>query len=297
VLVDAGLTSLSPEGVGALLQPILAGEADWVGPAYTHRIAEGTLTSNLLAPFCRALYGRRIQQVLGGCAGLSLELAGRLVDAEPPQGDPADHGLEIRMPLRAIVYGYRIQQAHLGRKALDLGLAPPDLATTVARALGPFFQAMEPYRGFWQEVRGSVPVTQSGGPAVVLPDAGDNNIRLDRMVRAFRLGLKDLLPIWEQMFQDDTLSGLYPLGLLSPDEFEFPVGLWAHLICDAAVAYREHRLPRDHLLRALVPLYLGRVAGFLREVDAGSPSRIPAILEGIDQAFEAEKEGLKARWR
>lgn len=136
---------------------------------------------------------------------------------------------------------------------------------------------------------------RSGDAPTVLSEAGD--INLDRMVRAFKLGLKDLLPIWEQAFQEETLAGLYPLGLLTSDEFEFPVSLWVRLICDAAVAYHEHRLPHDHLLRALAPLYLGRVAGFMRQTELGPPSRIPAILEGIGQAFEAEKDGLRARWR
>ena len=294
-VVDAGLTSLTPEEIVGLLQPVLAAEADCVGPAYTHTVAEGTLTTNLLSPMCRALYGLRIQQLLGGCAGLSERLAARLVEAEPQHGDAADHDLEIRLTLEAIAGGDRIREVHMGRKVLDAGLAPPDLATTVARAVGPFFRAMERYRTSWQDVRGSKPVQQSGDPPAVLSEAGD--IQLDRMVRAFKLGLKDLLPIWEQAFQEETLAGLYPLGLLAADEFEFPVSLWARLICDAAVAYHEHRLPHDHLLRALTPLYLGRVAGFLRETQLGPPSRIPEILEGIGQAFEAEKEGLRARWR
>jgi glucosylglycerate synthase len=294
-LVDAGLTSLTSEGIVGLLQPLLAAEADCVGPAYTHTVAEGTLTTNLLAPMCRALYGLRIQQLLGGCAGLSERLAARLVEAEARHGDAADHDLEIRLTLEAIAGGDRIREVHMGRKILDAGLAPPDLATTVARAVGPFFRAMERYRTLWQDVRGSTPVQQSGDPPAVLSEAGD--IQLDRMVRAFKLGLKDLLPIWEQAFQEETLAGLYPLGLLAADEFEFPVSLWARLICDAAVAYHEHRLPHDHLLRALTPLYLGRVAGFLRETQLGPSSRIPEILEGIGQAFEAEKEGLRARWR
>jgi glucosylglycerate synthase len=294
-LVDAGLTSLKPEGVVGLLQPVLADEADYVGPAYTHTVAEGTLTTNLLAPMCRALYGLRVQQLLGGCAGLSERLAARLVEAEPRQGDAADHGLEMRLILEAIAGGDRIREVHMGRKVLDPGLAPPDLAATIARVVGPFFQAMERYRTLWQDVRGSTPVQRSGDAPTVLSEAGD--INLDRMVRAFKLGLKDLLPIWEQAFQEETLAGLYPLGLLTSDEFEFPVSLWVRLICDAAVAYHEHRLPHDHLLRALAPLYLGRVAGFMRQTELGPPSRIPAILEGIGQAFEAEKDGLRARWR
>ena len=118
------------------------------------------------------------------------------------------------------------------------------------------------------------------------------------MVRAFDLGLKDLLPVWEQILTEATLERLYPLALLEPGEFEFPPALWARVASDFAVAYHERQLPRDHLLRALTPLYLGRVAAFLREAWRLVPGRrSPASSIGSDAAFEGEKEYLAARWR
>lgn len=117
------------------------------------------------------------------------------------------------------------------------------------------------------------------------------------MVRAFRLGLKDLLPVWEQVMPEETLARLYPLGLLAADEFQFPPPIWARVVSDFALAYHERRLPREHLLRALTPLYLGRVASFLLEAQGTQRTRLPNVLEAIGQAFEAEKEFLRARWR
>ena len=73
--------------------------------------------------------------------------------------------------------------------------------------------------------------------------------------------------------------------------------LWARVVSDFAVAHHERRLPRDHLLRVLTPLYLGRVAAFVLETQAGAPSRVTDALERVGQAFEAEKASLSARWR
>jgi glucosylglycerate synthase len=103
--------------------------------------------------------------------------------------------------------------------------------------------------------------------------------------------------VWEQIMSDATLARLYPLELLEPDEFAFPSALWARVVSDFAVAHHERRLPRDHLLRALTPLYLGRVAAFLREAWASSPRDLAAILDRIGETFEAEQEHLAARWR
>ena len=295
VLVDAGLISLTPEGVGRLAEPILAEAADCVSPAYTHAVAEGTLTTNLLAPMCRALYGQRVQQILGGCAALSQRVVTRLLETDAREADLSDHAVEIQLAIEALTSGDRIVEVHLGRKIVDAGLAPPDLATTLAHTMGPLFRLMDRYRDVWSGITGSSSVPRIGDPPSILPEAGE--VSVDRMVRAFKLGLKDLWPIWEQALQEETLASLYPLGLSAPDEFVFPAEHWARVVFDFAVAHHEQRLPRDHLLRALTPLYLGRVAAFLCEMHAQPAASIPAGLESVGRAFEVEKAGLIARWR
>jgi glucosylglycerate synthase len=73
--------------------------------------------------------------------------------------------------------------------------------------------------------------------------------------------------------------------------------VWARVVMDFALAHHERRLARDHLLRSLTPLYLGRVAAFLREARRASANGTAGLLDQIGRAFEAEKEDLAARWR
>jgi hypothetical protein len=151
------------------------------------------------------------------------------------------------------------------------------------------------HREAWQEAHDARAVPLIAGPATMLPDQGGPDV--ERMVRAFRLGLKDLLPVWEQIMPDTTLTDLYPLPFVAPDEFRFAPRLWARVVGDFAIGHHDRRLPRDHLLRALTPLYLGRVAAFLLETRDRSPAEIEQTLEEIAGAFEAEKPTLIARWR
>lgn len=294
-LVDADLTSVAPAWIEHLLQPVVREEADFVSPVYSRAASEGTLTTNLVAPMTCALYGKRIQQPMGGCAGLSGDLAARYLGADLWTSDLAVHGVDLWLTTEALVCGARVAEAHLGRKSVEPPPGQPDLATTVARVVGPLFRLMERNHAAWDEVRGSVTLPLAGNPEALLTEPGE--IHVERMVRAFRLGLKDLLPVWEQVMPEETLARLYPLGLLAADDFRFPPSLWARVVSDFALAYHERRLPRDHLLRALTPLYLGQVAAFLREAQESPPSRLPDILEAIGRAFEAEKEFLRARWR
>ncbi len=295
LLVDADLTSVAPEWVDRLLQPVVRGDADYVSPAFSRVVSEGTLTTNLLAPMTRALYGKRIQQVIGGCAALSGGIVDRFLQNDIRASDLAAHGLDLWLTTEALASGARVTETDLGRKIVDPAPGQPDLATTLAQVVGSLFNLMERYHAVWEERRGDVPVPSTGNTPALLVTGGETHV--ERMVRAFRLGLKDLLPVWEQVMPEETLGDLYALGLLAGDEFRFPHPLWARVVSDFSVAYHERRLPRDHLLRALTPLYLGRVAAFLLEAHAVSPSRLPDLLEAIARAFEVEKESLRARWR
>jgi hypothetical protein len=294
-VVDASLGRLSPKQAVALLEPVVAGEAELVCPVYTRAVSEGTLTSNLLVPLTRALYGRRMAQVAGGCLALSGALVARCLDGEGPDPRWSGPGLEIWLTLEALASGAAAVEVGLGPKPVEPDGSSADLATILVRAVGPVLTLMDRHGALWLDVRGSTPVPRRGEPAPVTPDPAPPTT--DRMVRGFRLGLKDLLPVWEQVMPEATLARLYPLGLLAADEFRFPPDLWARVISDFAVAHHERRLPYDHLLRALTPLYLGRVAAFLLDARARPAAQVDGLVESMAQAFEVEKPSLVARWR
>ena len=295
LLIDGDLTGVRADRLQALLEPVLGGEAEYVSPAYTRTVSEGTLTTNLLAPLTRALYGARIQQVMGGCAALAGATIGSWLEPGIETGDWHPHGAELWLTTAALASGARLVEVQLDRKLVTPGGPQPDLATILVRTVGPLFALMERYQAVWPDRTGSAAVPRRGDPSPVQADA--RTPAIEPMVRAFDLGLKDLLPVWEQIMPESTLARLYPLALVDPDEFRLPPPLWARVVSDFAVAYHERRLPRDHLLRALTPLYLGRVAAFVVEARATPLARIPESFDKIDRAFEVEKEHLVARWR
>jgi len=295
VVVDAGLASVSPEGLERLLGPVLRNEAEYVSPTYSHAVSDGTLTTNLLAPAVRALFGQRLRQVVGNCFAVSATMLDGFLEAARGEADLAARGVEVWLPLEALASGRRVVEADQGRKAWDPGLAPPDLATTLVQVLGPFFGLLDRYREVWADICGSAELPHRGAAPALLPASA--SVHPERMIRAFRLGLKDLLPVWEEILPDETLQQLYPLGLLAPDEFRFPAPAWAETVYGFALAYHERRLPREHLIRSLAPLYLGRTAAFLLQARERSPSRLPELLEEVGAAFEAGKDALRGRWR
>jgi len=294
-VLDAELIGVQADWVATLIEPVLGAAADYVLPAYSRAPSEGTVTTNLLAPLTCALYGKRIQQVTGGCSALAAPFVERCLHGWADHAAPHPQGTEIALTVAALASGARVAEVHLGRRLVDPTVPQPDLASTLVRTVGPVFALMERSHDVWERTRGSVSVPRFGDAPEVLADTRRPSV--ERMVRAFDLGMKDLLPIWEQIMAEETLGQLYPLALLEPGEFEFLPALWARVASDFAVAHHERRLARDHLIRALTPLYLGRVAAFLREAWMSSPAALVSIFDQIGRAFEVEKEHLAARWR
>jgi hypothetical protein len=294
VLVSGELSAMSRAALVALAEPVATGAADWALPAYTRRAGEGTLSTNLLAPLAGALWGRGVQQAVGGCLALA---TGR-----PGEGPLASAGLdawdgpgaELWLTATALASAARVAQVHLGRRPARRGGREPDVPTIIAQTLAPLFALMERQPDSWIDAGRTVAVPVLGEAPALLADPEPH--RVDRLVRAFRLGLKDLLPVWELAMSQGTLGELYPLALLPAEEFRLAPWLWARVVSDFALAHHERRLPRDHLYRSLAPLYLGRVAAFFNELrqEPGDPG---AVLLRVAQAFEAEKPALAARWR
>src|SRR5262245_55592135 len=214
VVLDADVTGIRADGVAALITPVIENATDYVSPAYSRAISEGTLTTNLLAPLTSALYGQRIQQVTGGCCALAASLIEHCVTNGAGAEAAHAHEIEIALTTAALASGSRVAEAHLGRRVVDPSLPQIDLATTLVRTVGPVFETMEGYRDVWVQSRQTSGVPRFGDVPVTMPDR--ERPATDRMVHAFNLGMKDLLPVWEQIMPEQTLARLYPLALREP---------------------------------------------------------------------------------
>jgi hypothetical protein len=111
------------------------------------------------------------------------------------------------------------------------------------------------------------------------------------------LGFRNLQEIWALLLPPKTLFELQRLGRLAQEEFRMPDESWVRIIYDFSLGYRLRTISRDHLLRALTPLYLGWVASFALEVEKLSAAAAQHRLERLCEAFEADKPYLVSRWR
>jgi hypothetical protein len=294
LLVGADLRALPEEWLERLLRPAWAGELDLVTPLFARAVLDGPVTTCLLYPLTRALYGASVRSLVTAELGLSRQLVARLGDA-PGWGTAASRTLPLFAATVAAATGARLGEAWLGARDAEPPEARLDLGDIVSEAVGAAFTLAELYEEQWHERGPGSPPARLGEPvptpSVIAPAAQA------RMVAVFRQGLRDLPSIWEQVLTAATLADLYALGDLAPEEFAFPAELWTRVAYDFLLAHRFRTLHHRHLLRSLVPLYLGRLAALGRDA-AGQPAPVQErLLERQAQAFEKLKGELADRWR
>jgi hypothetical protein len=280
--------------LGMLLGPIVDGGFDVVRPIYRRPITEGTLNTGLAYPLTRALYGWRLRQPVGGELCLSGAFARRLLEDPDWRRDPAHAGSDAWVVAKALVGGPRACQAWLGarpREAAD----PDDASHALARVLRPVFREMERHAGRWQRVEGSRPLPTFGGGEAAPAEAARPNVA--PLLDVFRLGQRDLAPLWALVLPPATMLSLRAAARDGAETFRVDDGLWARIVYDFAVAHFVKTVERGQLLAAMTPLYLGWLAGFLRDAAGLDPASAETRVEALCSVFEREKPYLIARWR
>jgi len=294
-VVDSDLRSITPEWVELLIRPVLNGEAEFVAPLYHRHKYDGTITNSIVYPLTRALYGRRVRQPIGGDFGFSGRLAAFYLGRDVWETDVARFGIDIWMTTTAIANSFPVAQAFLGAKIHDAKDPGADLAAMLYQVVGATFDLMETYAAVWKEVKGTEAVKSFGFEYTV--GLEQVNVNVGRMLNIFREGLRNLSEIWSVVLGGGDLREVERLGTLSDQEFRFPLTLWPRVIYDYAIAFHQKRLPAEHLIKSLTPLYLGKTAAFILGVAAMGQDEAEAEIEKLCIEFEQAKEYLVAGWK
>jgi hypothetical protein len=90
---------------------------------------------------------------------------------------------------------------------------------------------------------------------------------------------------------------LKKLNRLMDAEFQMADELWVRIVYEFALAHRQRAINREHLLRAMTPLYLSWVASYTLQMRDASAGGFHSRLERLAAAYENQKPYLLSRWR
>jgi glycosyltransferase involved in cell wall biosynthesis len=293
-VVDSDLRSITPEWMELLLKPIYVEEFDYVAPLYARHKFDGTITNSIVYPLTRTLYGKRIRQPIGGDFGVSGRLAEFYLTKDVWETDVARFGIDIWMTTLAMAEGFKVCQSYLGAKIHDAKDPGSDLGPMFTQVVSSVYTLMIHYHKLWETITESEPIPTFGFRYEV--GLEPVNVNVERMIRNFRLAVKELMEIWRKVMVLETAQWLESLGRLSDEAFHFPSDLWVRIIYDFAIAYHKSTLHRDHLLKSMIPLYLGRLASFVKENRESSAKEVEGNIESLCETFEAMKPYLVEHW-
>ena len=293
VVVDSDLRSITPEWIQLLGAPIIYQDFDYVTPIYSRHKYDGTITNSIIYPLTSALYGKNIRQPIGGEFGLSQKIIRNLLEKDVWDTDVAKFGIDTFMTTTAIAEKYNIAQTFLGAKLHDAKDPSKSLGPMFSQVIRTLFELMEKYQNIWKRIKKEKGTTLFGFEAETEPAPIDVNEKLLR--KKFNEGIKIFKNIHKEIFSPSTFRKINSKKLL-----KFNPILWSECIYEVAIYFHKNNKNEELqkiAIEALIPLYLGFVAGFYHATKNISSHESEIFIEKICDSLEDKKPYLIKNWK
>jgi hypothetical protein len=257
VVVDADLTSITPEWIRDLAYPILEKGFDFVTPLYSRNEYDGTITNNICYPLIYGLLGKDLRQPIGGDFAFSGRMASHFLE-QPWHSTTRQYGIDIFMTLRALIGEFRVCQVALGAKIHKP--SAPKLGPMFSQVVGTLFGTLLSCKDTWQDVSTVEEMPLFGHKELAQPQ----NLSVDYkgMKATARYEFEAHREILSQSLRPKVFARLaetYDSG-----KIHIGVDLWTRAVYDLLYAYdTSDSDPR--VIEAMKSLYFGRVISFIRQ--------------------------------
>jgi glycosyltransferase involved in cell wall biosynthesis len=295
--IIGGDAAVTPDWIASLVQPVLESGFDLAVPLYQRQKYEGFLVNSLLYPRVRALYGKDISHPIGGHGAYSRALIRRCLSFETWDMEPARRDVDLWINLKALQDDLKICQVRLGPRPRSSKSVPQNVSEIVSGLTGALYIEMESTAELWQRIRGSIRVPVFGLRFDPSAPSDAHAPDTHALIETFRIGSENLQDIWGMVMSPVALLDVKRMSRQSGREFRFAPELWARIVYDFAVAHRLRPIGRDHLLRAVTPLYMGWVASFIHSLQESDTVQPENKIEEVCMAYESQKPYLISRWR
>ena len=296
VVVDADLKSITPEWIKHLGEPLF-NDFSYVAPLYVRHKYDGTITNSIAYPLTRALYSRRVRQPIGGDFGFSGALAKIYLESKIWDKATSNFGIDIWMTTLAFNDGAPICQSFMGRPKIH---RPKDPAAALGpmfrEVVGTLFAMMENFENFWLKTKYSKPTSIYGFGLGEREEPPKVDVNTDKLLESFHKGFDQYGEIWQQILTSDVYQKLLEIKGMRKLVFTFPTDLWARILYDMAIAFRDADLEKDLIMDSLIPLYFGKTLSFIKKTGKMSILQAEEEIEEDCMVFEKTKPYLVNRW-
>ena len=283
VVVDADLTSITPEWVKHFAQPVLEGY-DFVNPIYSRHKYDGTITNNICYPLVYGLFCRNIRQPIGGDFALSRRFVEHLV-RQPWHRTTEEYGIDIFMTMNAILGGFRICETGLGAKRHKP--SAPKLGPMFIQVVSTAFLTVLRHVDTWKAA------TSIEQPALFglrhMDPPQDLDIDRSAIEKQARDGFAQCRADLEKVLSADLYKEL--AVMFDGGTIDISADQWVTTVYDMIAGFKV-ATDRNALVESLKGLYFGRALAFMNKTwDATSEEAEKDILAQAE-VFLARREYL-----
>ncbi len=298
IVVEADNKNIAPYWIKNFGEPILKG-AGYVCPLYSRHKYEATLTTAVVYPLTRCLYGRRVRQPVAGDFGLKAALVDEFLKTPVWSESVQNHGIDIWMTTMALNARMPICQSFMGCPKVHRVKDPyAHLSVLFRQVVGTAMDLMAANAPFWSQVKWSKPTSLFGADVQEMETPIPVEVNLDRLYERYIQGANDYGSLWQDMFDQTVFHKLHEIAGMGLQHFSFPSQTWARILFDSAIAYhRTEGAQRERIFDALLPLYLGRVLSFVKRTKRMSLQQAEEQVENECVIFEENKPYLIGEWK
>ncbi len=206
--------------------------------------------------------------------------------------DVAKFGIDIFMTTTALARGLRVAQAFLGAKIHDPKDPGADLGPMFTQVVGTLLTLARQNAEVWRPITGSREVPVIGDISPVEPEAVNASVRV--LVEKFKAGAAEQDEAWDEILSEDTRD-VARKAAETGNASAIGGRFWAKAVYEI-VAAAKTRDDTEALARALLPLYFGRVAALIGEVQGLDQDGAERVVDQQAVIFEQTKPYLLERW-
>jgi hypothetical protein len=292
-VISPEAVDLTVEDIAGLLAPVLEGGADYVKPVLPRAPAEGPLVTQLVRPLLGALFGARILEPIDPLLACSRAFARRALQGHLWDTPFTQFGLDPWLGALAALDGFRLAQApvHAQRSSAHTH-GQAQFSEVFQQVIGSVFSVIAAESQRWRAIGEARDVPVLGTP--IAPAASAPGFDAAGYRWALREGVDALQPVLADLLHRDTLVALQAVAATETAPLEDE--LWVRIIYDFVASAARATLPLDQLVQALQPIYLGRLATLLNDLQATGPTAPSDPHAALAQAFERLKPELVSAW-
>ncbi len=296
VVVDADLQSITPQWIRYLGEPLFAG-FNFVTPIYVRHKYDGSITNHIAYPLLRTLYGLRVRQPIGGDFGFSRRLAQAFLTEKTWTEDVAHFGIDIWMTTVAIAHRFKVCQTFLGSPKSHRAKDPAkDLGPMFIQVIMTFFDLMEDFEYFWKDTMESWPSNIFGFGLGITENPPPVSVNMEALHSSFTTGFKRYREVWEKILPKEIFVEVKKIKRMKKEQFYYHSDLWARILFNFAIAYRNNVIPKEMIIESMIPFYHSRILSFVNKTIHMDIKECEEYLESIVRIFEGEKPYLIEQW-